>query len=423
MIGKKENFSKNLINAKLLNYVRIHWLLGDWQEVINVKENDIEDSLERAKIFAFVASAYQNIGNMIEAKKYFSKAMKKSYIDEFIKKLCISDLYNKMGILYAIYGLSENVQDSFRLSLEQFLQDEDLKTIAHHRSISELARVGLLSNAAKFIGTEIKEIENSFSTQRNLESKIKILKTEMELLTHELRLSQQRKQLYFSTQDIVSQQKNLDINLLKERSVSQLGQDIWVLEKTNFKRDGFFVEFGATDGILLSNTYLLEQEFGWNGICAEPNPKFYKELEKNRKCQVSNACIGAKTGEVVEFIFAQEYGGMKKHASADNHAMKRKAYEQEDGIAKLVTISLDDFLIKMGAPKHIDYLSVDTEGSEYEILEKFPFDEWEIDLITVEHNNTKYRDKIYKILSKEGYTRMQKNWDDWYYKEITTNEI
>ena len=73
-----------------------------------------------------------------------------------------------------------------------------------------------------------------------------------------------------------------------ESSNSQLYQDIFVLNELNFIRNGFFVEFGALDGIKNSNTFLLESKYGWTGILAEPSKKFFSQLEK--KSQIM--CLG-----------------------------------------------------------------------------------------------------------------------------------
>lgn len=51
---------------------------------------------------------------------------------------------------------------------------------------------------------------------------------------------------------------------------SQASQDVFALVANGFKRGGYFVEFGATNGKSISNTYVLEKEFGWTGIVAEP---------------------------------------------------------------------------------------------------------------------------------------------------------
>jgi len=69
-------------------------------------------------------------------------------------------------------------------------------------------------------------------------------------------------------------------------SFSQLGQDLWVLNKLNHKQNGFFIEIGAHNGIDLSNTYLMETEYSWKGICVECNKNIIQELKKNRNCHV-----------------------------------------------------------------------------------------------------------------------------------------
>lgn len=81
------------------------------------------------------------------------------------------------------------------------------------------------------------------------------------------------------------------------------------------------------------------------------------------------------------------------------------------------TISLVDLLDKYNAPAIIDYLSIDTEGSEYEILKEFNFSKYRFNVITCEHNHTSAREKIFNLLTANGYVCKFRNLsmcDDWY---------
>lgn len=71
----------------------------------------------------------------------------------------------------------------------------------------------------------------------------------------------------------------------------------------------------------------------------------------------------------------------------------------------------------LGAPAEIDYMSVDTEGSELRILSAFDFRTHTVKIITVEHNYSSDRDKIHELLTRNGYRRkfeLFSRWDDWY---------
>lgn len=198
-------------------------------------------------------------------------------------------------------------------------------------------------------------------------------------------------------------------------SKSQLKQDIFVLLQTEFKKKGYFVEFGATNGIEHSNTYLLEKEFSWNGILAEPARCWHDDLNKNRCALISNKCVWRKSGEFLEFNMTSdaELSTIADFNNRDNHYKSRTkgtSYQVE-------TISLLDLLITNKAPRTIDYLSIDTEGSEFEILSAFDFDKYDIKIITCEHNYTDDREKIYRLLTGHGYERIFEGlskWDDWY---------
>ena len=79
---------------------------------------------------------------------------------------------------------------------------------------------------------------------------------------------------------------------------SQAGQDKWVVEKTNSKNNGYFLDIGAYDGINYSNTLYFEKYLGWNGICIEPDLKTYGYLIKNRSCICENIAVNNFKGKV-----------------------------------------------------------------------------------------------------------------------------
>jgi FkbM family methyltransferase len=207
--------------------------------------------------------------------------------------------------------------------------------------------------------------------------------------------------------------KNLSKFILQSKS--QLTQDLFVLSCLDFKRDGYFVEFGATNGVDLSNTWLLEKEFGWNGILAEPSKNWHQDLLGNRSCHIELKAVYNKSNEKLSFLEASypELSTLSSFKNIDSHNRKGKTYEVE-------TISLMDLLNKYNAPQVIDYLSIDTEGSELDILSNFEFEYYKFKVITVEHNFTEQREKINQLLTSKGYKQVLKDisaFDDWYVLE------
>ncbi len=198
-------------------------------------------------------------------------------------------------------------------------------------------------------------------------------------------------------------------------SHSQLYQDLFVLLETNSKRGGFFVEFGATDGVSLSNTYILEKEYEWHGILVEPARCWHRDIFLNRSSKVDTRCVWSESGEIIEFneTRAPELSTIDRFSYRDDHSLSRKDGERYS----VQTVTLLDLLRQNNAPRAIDYLSIDTEGSEFDILSNFDFNEFDIKIITCEHNYTADREKIFSLLSNNGYTRKHKEisqFDDWY---------
>ncbi len=201
------------------------------------------------------------------------------------------------------------------------------------------------------------------------------------------------------------------------KSYSQLNQDTNALEFFNYKKNGFFVEIGANDGITLSNTYLLEKEYDWKGICVEAIPELFDKLVINRpNATCVSKAVYKTSDEEIEFDLANEnlLSGISDLIS--QNSVHYNNVKNNRNVIKVKTITFTDLLDKNNAPNIIDYLSLDTEGSEYDILLSLDFNKYKFKLIDVEHNYVEpARSNIKKLLLDNGYEYVGENkWDDVY---------
>ena len=196
-----------------------------------------------------------------------------------------------------------------------------------------------------------------------------------------------------------------------QASTSQLGADLLLLKIFDFKQNGFFIECGAGDGKHLSNSFLLEKDFGWSGILVEPNRSFHSSLRRDRQVEIETKLLSSQSGEIFQFEekLIGELSAISKY-SKDYGKKSKNVYEVE-------SISLFDLLSKYGAPKVIDYFSLDVEGHEYEILKDFDFSSYKFLFLSIEHNYQASREDIYKLMLKNGYERVFEEislFDDFY---------
>ena len=207
------------------------------------------------------------------------------------------------------------------------------------------------------------------------------------------------------------------------KSESQIFQDLFVLNELEFKKNGFFVEIGAADGVRFSNTYLLEKYFSWSGLVVEPAKIWSDKLEINRNCQISYDCVYSHSNLMIEFSEAQQpefsRATFKNDILPDEHEENRKIGAKT---YELKTLSINDLFLKYNIQENFDYLSIDTEGAEFLILNSLDFEKYKISIISVEHNNTENREKIYSLLTRNNYERVLEKYskfDDWYIKKNT----
>ena len=226
-------------------------------------------------------------------------------------------------------------------------------------------------------------------------------------IKYRLLVSQAKIPEFFSNHLYKSNEQELNAILGQEGYYSQCGQDKWLAEEIfPNKKSGVFIDIGAHDGVSFSNTFFLEKKLNWTGLAIEPIPELYKQLKKNRKCRTLHGCVSDKSGEV-EFLSidgqAQMLSGItSKYNKAHWKRIDRECALSPGSTRKLLLpcFTLNEILQKESL-YHIDYLSIDVEGSEYSILNNFNFKRFHISVIGIENNYHEYC--IPQLLKKNGF--------------------
>jgi len=231
----------------------------------------------------------------------------------------------------------------------------------------------------------------------------------------------------FQQKALEDDNKNLLFNFInsiknKNNIRSQLYQDVFASFVVDNKFDKTFFEFGATDGIDLSNSYTLETLLNWNGALSEPSPQWHTQLKKNRpNAIIITDCVWSQSNKELDF-FVSDVGvlsSLNDFKENDRISMpgNTNARIKNGKIVSVNTISLNHVIEKKFKFKSPSYISIDTEGSEYEILKVFDFKKFRPIVLTIEHNFTELQFKIDELMKSNDYVRVFKKitaFDAWY---------
>ena len=192
------------------------------------------------------------------------------------------------------------------------------------------------------------------------------------------------------------------------------GLDTKVIEKIN-QRKGFYVEIGANNGLDQSNTLALELYWGWSGVLVEPIPSTFKELKRlrngRRNYLVQSACVGADWEEkTMQIAFANlmstplgvdsDISHPMAHAESGRKFLGKKLSQLPVTVLEVPAVTMTSILKKSRAPQEIDFLSLDVEGGELEVLRGIDFELYTIRWILVESRDA---ERIRKYLEPFGY--------------------
>lgn len=198
------------------------------------------------------------------------------------------------------------------------------------------------------------------------------------------------------------------------KSKGQKNQVDRILQHFNNKKNGFFIEAGAWDGEQLSNTIFLETQLGWTGLLVEPNKGAFDLLvTKKRNSYSINSCLATRGyAEKVKFDTANLLGKIAIDDDPNKEAKENDIlyfenspeFQHKEIARETVTVQcfpLYSILLALGNPR-VDFLSLDIEGSEMDVLRTIPFDKIDIELLLIETNQSNITAMI-ALMSNAGY--------------------
>lgn len=179
---------------------------------------------------------------------------------------------------------------------------------------------------------------------------------------------------------------------------SQHSQDCFVQQLLGGRRGGFFIDLASNDALRLSNSRALERDYGWRGLCIEPNPKYHAGLLRHRSCAV----IGAAVADTEEENFFQFQGDAHSRSELDQATLGRlnRNSSRRDKGMPVWTLPLRSVMQAFKVPAVIDYMSLDVEGAEELVLRSFPWETHRISVLSVETP----RAPVVDLLEKHGYS-------------------
>jgi FkbM family methyltransferase len=178
---------------------------------------------------------------------------------------------------------------------------------------------------------------------------------------------------------------------LRELYFSQYQQDKFLDEVLfNRKKNGFFIDIGAHDGVSINNTLFFEKYRTWRGLCIEPNPLVYDKLIKNRRSINLNVCIG-NSDEIVKFTQIVGYSEMLSGVTSTYDERHLDRINNEIGQRGGEIKSIDVQMVRLEnineiKGKEIDFVSIDTEGNEFDIVKSIDFEKIYVKVLVIENN-------------------------------------
>jgi FkbM family methyltransferase len=196
---------------------------------------------------------------------------------------------------------------------------------------------------------------------------------------------------------------------------SQFGEDKILFDIFQKKTDGVCVEVGANNGVDDSNSYFFEK-IGWKCVLVEPNPSLCRAIRTSRSSLLYECAASNRSGTITLYIVE----GAERSDGLSTISMNKENLERIKGLGfvsrpvQVRTMTLDEILTDARI-ETIDFISIDVEGHEYEVLEGFSLEKWKPAIILTEDNSNFEDNTVSDYFKKFGYVKFRRTGvNDWY---------
>ncbi len=201
---------------------------------------------------------------------------------------------------------------------------------------------------------------------------------------------------------------------------AQYGEDIILSKVFSETKNGFAVEVGAFDGRAGSNSAYFD-DIGWKCVLVEPNPALARRIRELRpNAHLYECAAGSREGGEATLHIPQ---GAETLASISEGSTQMSRMLQSTSAYTTVTVTettLDHILSDAGA-KQVDFITIDVEGHELEVLRGFSLGRWKPRVVIIEDNSSGTNDEVLNYMKLRGYVRVRNTGcNDWYCSEGDT---
>jgi len=204
---------------------------------------------------------------------------------------------------------------------------------------------------------------------------------------------------------------------------SQYNEEQIIINFFQRKKDGFLVDIGAVDGVINSNSRFLIQHLEWSGLLVEPNPETFKKLSNlyidlNDKIKLENVAIFNEEKQNVDFhIYGDDVIDSQGSTISDEFRQRViiKTGDKYTKTIKTQTITLKTLFASNNIKDEFDFLSVDCEGTDYEVLVSNDWDVYRPKLLCFEASINV--DKVEDLLRDNDYVIHDRTVGNIFYKD------